>query len=380
MDDVFIIGGGIIGLTLALELAEQQVSVTVVDQGPLGQEASWAGAGMLPPGNPQYAPTPEAQLRAGSHVLWSALSARLREQTGIDNGYRETGGLELRFVTDSETNRLPELEHDLRTWRAEHVEAQPLTSDELREREPGLGDAVAAGYFLPTMGQVRNPRHLKALMAACVRRGVTLLPGTPVNRFERVREKVVSAETGQGKIAAGQFVIASGAWSSRLLAEAGCRADVRPIRGQMLLVSLPGGNPRHVLNVGPRYVVPRPDGRILIGATQEDVGFDKRNTAEGVGGLLQFGSKLFPGLGRATYERCWAGFRPGTPDHLPLLGGVPGSENLYVATGHFRSGLQMSPFTAKLMSDLILGRTPSISLEPFAPDRFNQESRVTAHR
>lgn len=378
MDDVVIIGGGIIGLTLALELAEQQVRVSVLDQGSLGCEASWAGAGMLPPGNPDFATTPEAQLRAGSHLLWPELSARLREQTGIDNGFRKTGGLEVRFAASEFADGLPDLEHEIRTWRSENVEVRPLSVEELREREPGIGEAVAAGYLLPTMGQVRNPRHLKAMMAACTRRGVTLRPGVAVHAFQQNREKITAAESALGRVAGGQFVIASGAWSSRLLADAGCPAEVRPIRGQMLLLSSAASLPRHILNVGPRYVVPRPDGRILVGSTMEDVGFDKSNTAEATSGLLQFGLRLVPDLSRATFERCWAGLRPATPDGLPLLGRVPKADNLFVAAGHFRNGLQMSPFTARLMSDLILGREPAISLEPFSPERFRREKRIAA--
>lgn len=371
MHDVLIIGGGVIGLTLALELAEQGVSVAVVDQGTPGQEASWAGAGMLPPGNPAQAASPEAQLRGGSHVLWSPFSARLLEETGVDNGYRRTGGLELRMAVDE-----AELEREIQSWHEEQVSIQPLTLAELREREPALGADVTAGYLLPEMGQIRNPRHLKALMAACSRRGVTLNSGCPVTGFNRLREKVCAVETPLGKHAAGQFVITAGSWSSRLLAEVGCLAEVYPVRGQMLLLSSAAPPLRHIVNVGREYVVPRPDGRTLVGSTEERVGFDKSNTAEAVQGLLEFGARVAPRLGAARFERCWSGLRPATVDGLPLLGRIPHTENLYVAAGHFRSGLQLSPMTSKLIADLMLGRTPSISLAPFAPDRFVSVRRM----
>lgn len=367
MYDVLIIGGGVIGLTLALELSKESVSVAVVDQGTLGREASWAGAGMLPPGNPARARTPEAQLRGGSHVLWAELSDRLRSETGVDNGYRRTGGLELRLsVPDSELDR------EVAAWREEQVEIERLAQSELRERDPALSAELVAGYLLPGMGQVRNPRHVKALLAACARRGVTLHAGCAVVGLRREGDKVLAVETSLGPIAAGQFAITAGAWSSRLLAEAGITAEVRPVRGQMLLLSSASPPVRHIINVGRRYIVPRPDGRTLVGSTEELVGFDKGNTASAVQELLAFGASIAPRLKESTFERCWAGLRPGTSDGLPLLGRIPNSRNLFVAAGHFRSGLQMSPFTARLMSELMLGRTPSISLAPFAPDRFQR--------
>ncbi|HEY2251317.1 MAG TPA: glycine oxidase ThiO [Planctomycetaceae bacterium] len=364
MHDVIIIGGGVIGLSIACELAGEGVSVAVLEQGQLGQESSWAGAGILPPGNPQLARSPEARLRAASHVLWPDLSIRLREETGIDNGFCRSGGLEVRIGGATGA-----LDDEAAHWRGEGVIVQPLDGREVIQFENELCTQVTSAYRLPEMGQVRNPRHLKALVALALKRGVSLLPGVVVCGFERQREKIVSVETSGGRFSAQQFVVAGGAWSGRLLGDAGCTARVRPLRGQIVLLAMQRSPLRQVVNVGPRYLVPRGDGRVLVGATEEVAGFDKRTTAGGVGGLMEFALQLVPALANATFEKSWAGLRPQSADGLPYLGRVSHTDNLFVATGHFRAGLQLSPVTAFVMTQLLLGREPAVPLEPYAADR-----------
>ncbi len=187
--------------------------------------------------------------------------------------------------------------------------------------------------------------------------------------FQREREKFVAIETSGGTLSAGQFVVAGGAWSGRLLNDVGCPVRVRPLRGQIVLLAMQPSPIRHVVNVGPRYLVPRGDGRVLVGATEEVAGFDKRTTAGGVGGLVEFALELVPALARATFERSWAGLRPQSADGLPYLGRVRETQNLFVATGHFRAGLQLSPATALVMTQLLLGREPAVPLAPYAVDR-----------
>lgn len=368
MQDVIIIGGGVIGLSLACELAGAGVSVAVFDQGQIGQESSWAGAGILPPGNPELARSSEARLRAASHVLWPGLSARLREETGIDNGFRRCGGLEVRLGERGDA-----LDEEIAAWRLEGVAVEPLSPAEARHHEPALSAAVSCAYRLPEMGQVRNPRHLKALASLAASRGVRLCPGTPVLGFDGEREKLIGVETPSGNIPGGQFVVAGGAWSSRLLSAVGCRAAVRPVRGQIVLLNHDPCRLGHVVNLGPRYLVPRGDGRLLVGATEELVGFDKRTTAAAVGGLTEFAIEVIPELAGAGFERAWAGLRPQSADGLPYLGRVGQVENLFVAAGHFRSGLQLSPITAVLLAQTILGREPSIPLTPYLPAQADRD-------
>jgi glycine oxidase len=350
--DVIVIGGGVIGLSIAWELAQNGVTVQVLEQGAFGQEASWAGAGMLPPGNPRQAQTTEARLRGGSHVLWPEWTERLRSQTGCDNGFHRCGGVEVQAPGSIEP-----LTEKIANWRAEGVAVDSLNASELQARIPVLNPRIDCGYFLPELGQVRNPRHLKSLYQACTASGVDLRTGCPVTDFVRDGERITAARTCDGDYAAAEFIVASGAWSRSVLARAGVVLNVEPVRGQMVLLQTPMPSFRHVIEVGTRYLVPRADGRILIGSTEERVGFEKRTTAGGIAGLIEFARMLVPSLSDASFERSWAGLRPYVPGGLPVIGRVPDCSNLSVAAGHFRAGLQLSPITAVLIRELILGES-----------------------
>lgn len=375
MHDVIVIGGGVIGLSIAWRLAkvagEARGKIVVLDQGAIGQEASWAGAGIISPRftfSVPKAKTPEARLRAASADLWPGYSADLRVETGIDNGFVQCGGFEIR-MGGSHTA----LDDEIAAWRAEGVDAEPVDPDELRGPGFNLSPAITAAYATPMMGQVRNPRHLKALATACAQRGVVLKPGVMVHAIERTGDRAMSLETSEGRLQAKAFVIAAGAWAGRMLANVGCPAPIHPVRGQIVLLNASPLPFTSVVNTGPRYLVPRPDGRVLVGATQELAGFEKRNTGQGVNGLLAFAREVCPPLANATFEQAWSGLRPGSADGLPYLGHLPGFDNLYVAAGHFRAGLHLSPITAVLIAELIHGTEPSLPLEPYAPDRHKHE-------
>jgi len=358
MCDVVVIGGGVIGLSTAFELAEQGLSVRVLDQGQIGQEASWAGAGILPPGNSDWATTCEARLRAASCRLWPQWVERLHEKSGIDTGYLRCGGLELRI--DGPATALSE---EIAAWKRECVEVESLTAEAVRERFPAVNSAVSAAYFLPGLCQVRNPWLLDALQAACVKRGVQLSPGCPVTSLERNGERVHTVRTPNGDVSAGQFVIASGAWSRELIKHTGFDLPVEPVRGQIVLLEALPLPFTCVIQEGARYLVPRRDGRILVGSTEEHAGFDKRNTCGAIAGLIEFATRLVPGLSQARFERAWAGLRPFANGGVPFIGRVPTMSNVFVATGHFRAGLQLSPITAVLIRQLVTGQPVSLPLD-----------------
>lgn len=363
--DVLIVGGGVIGLSTAYCLSRSGTRVTVLDQGQPGQEASWAGAGMLPPGNLEGASTPSAQLRAFSFCRWKRLSQELLELTGIDNGFRESGGLELGLSGEGQRIRA-----ELAAWKAEGVPVETLTVAELRKLEPSLHPAIEYAYRLPTFAQVRNPRHVKALIAACQAKNVRVISGQQVVEFELAKSAndsrtIVAARTQTDRFVAEKFLIASGAWSAGITRQLGIEIPVRPVRGQIALLSTWPLPFQHVLNHGARYLVPREDGKILVGATEEEAGFEKQNTVQGIAGLLEFAQSIVPSLASVNLERTWAGLRPGSPQGDPFLSKLPGCVNGYVAAGHFRAGLQLSPGTGQLMAELILTGKTSISLEAF---------------
>lgn len=359
--DVVIVGGGVIGLTTAYQLALAGVRVVVLDKGAFGQEASWAGAGIIPPGNPTAAATPYDQLRGISSCLYPTLSAELRERTGIDNGYRVCGGVEL-FHDDPTAV--------LARWRQEDIPFTSLTAADLREQQPGL-HTPAMPVWLPTMAQVRNPRHVQALVQACFALGVKLHSEQPVVGFDRQGERVLGARTTDGHTwHAGQVLLCAGAWGDELLGHFGMPVGIHPVRGQIVLFKLEQPSIRAVVCDDRNYLVPREDGRVLAGATEEpEAGFHKANTPEGVQGLIRFAHELVPVLNEAAVERTWSGLRPGTPDGLPYLGAIPGTTNAFVAGGHYRAGVQLSPGTGHVMADLLLGRPMTLDLHPFRLDR-----------
>jgi glycine oxidase len=371
--DVLVIGGGVIGLTTAYFLGREGAAVQVLDRSAPGTEASWAGAGIIPPGHPERATTPYDRLRAESSRAFPALSAELRERTGIDNGYRVCGGIEVFELTN------PAI---LDMWAAEGISHTPLDADDLRRLEPAAEIPPAECYHLPDMAQVRNPRHLRALVAGCENFGVRIAANVPVVRLETSDGRVTAAISEAGvRFSADRYLIASGAWSDRLLRQLGLQAGVHPVRGQMVLFHPNRPLLRHVVCVEKRYLVPRDDGRILVGSTEEpEAGFEKRTTEAGIAALTEFAIRVVPKLAGLAPEKSWAGLRPGSPDGMPHLGRIPGIDNAFVAAGHYRAGIQLSAATGRVMTDLIAGRQPSIPIEAFRPDRPPSPPVQTAFR
>jgi len=365
--DVVIVGGGVIGLSIGYALARSGVSSVVLDRAELGREASWAGAGMLPPqADARPDPVhPSVALRNWSARLYPEWSAALREETGIDNGYRRTGGVDV-ASTESE-------EQALRTaagrWRVEGIAFERLASGDFGRVEPALHPGLRLAYFLPDRAQVRNPRHLRALAVAFKARGGTIRPRCAAAGFITRGDRVVGVETEEGTLHADRVVVAAGAWSGKLLDGLGVRAPTPPLKGQLVL--LRGEQPllRRIVEHGKNYLVPRDDGLVLVGATEEDAGFDVLPTADAFGSLIEAAVRLCPILKEARVEATWAGLRPGSFDTRPYIGPAPGWRNLIVATGHKRAGLQLSPATAELAADLVLGRPPRIDLGHFRIDR-----------
>lgn len=374
MSDVLLIGGGAVGLSLAYELSARGRRVCLLERAAgVGQESSWAGAGILPAAVVRPHDPPLVQLAGHSvrlHVEWAE---RLRRETGIDNGYRRCGSLNL--ADDAAT--LATLEAEAAHWRDQGTICRSVDAAVAADLEPAIVAAfrdgrIRAAYHVPAEAQVRNPRHVRALATACAARGVELVTDAAVEEFVTRGDELVEVRTRRGSYSAKQYVLCTGAWTGDLAARFGVQVAVKPIRGQIVLLRTPAPVIRGIVMVGRHYFVPRDDGRVLVGSTEEDVGFDKSNTEEAVERLKQFAYELAPALRSAEVERTWAGLRPYAVDDRPYLGRVPALQNAYVAAGHYRWGLTLSTGTAVVMTQLLLGEPPLVDLSEFRVNRTTE--------
>ncbi len=355
--DVLIVGGGVIGLALALELQQNGAQVTVLSRD-FAAAAGHAAAGMLAPNAEQIALGPMATLCQHSLDLYPAWISKLEALTGLVSGYWPCGILAPQLASDN------------------CPEPPSLSAAAARSYQSGLSSEITGAHFYPTDAQVDNRALMKALSAAVQDLGVNIQTGVSVEGLIQQGQKIVGLRTSAGQQQAGHYVLATGAWSEEVLP-----IPVTPCKGQMLSVRVPTGyghsQPlRRVLYGQKVYIVPRRSGQIILGATVETVGFTPHNTPAGIAQLLNAAIALYPELQNFPIEECWWGFRPATPDELPILGAGP-CENLTLATGHYRNGILLAPITAKLIAAHLQGHSDPL-LNAFSYQRFRHPTTPQA--
>lgn len=350
--DFIITGSGVIGCSTALALASAGASVTLLERGQAGQESSWAGGGILYPLLPWDYSAAVNHLVARSIAIFPAWAEMLRTASGIDPEYWRCGMLVLPPFSPGKA----EAWCDMHGTRQERTGAQRVI--------PALaGDEDA--LWLPDVAQVRNPRLLKALRRALAHSGVEIREQTAVTGWKCDGRRVTGVQTSRGTLSAGRYIVASGAWSRQLLGEHALNLDIRPIRGQMLLLKAAPGTLRSIILKNGIYLIPRLDGHILAGSTLEDAGFDKSTTEEAGAMLYAQATEILPPLKNAPLVRHWSGLRPGSPDNIPTIGRHPLLENLYINSGHFRYGVTMAPASAEILANLVLGRPQVLDSSPY---------------
>lgn len=367
MSDVCIVGGGVIGLALAYELAERGREVTVLEAGALGERsAAGVAAGMIAPyAEADVAPGPLTRLALESHRRYPEFIARLEARTGMDTGFDRTGTL---VVAAHRDHRAPLLQ--LEAFQKERgLAARRVSAEEVRQLEPLLGPAVGGGLLLEADWQIDPRRLLRALLHGLTGLGGTFVDHAEVTGFRETDggHEVTYRKDGEAcRLVAGQLVLAAGAWTGGLAGEA-VRLPMRPVRGEIL--RLRGERLfRHVVRSPAVYLVPRADGELVVGATAEERGFDARVRAGAVHELLREAVRVSPAIEELELAECSVGFRPALRDHLPAIGAV--GERLFVATGHYRNGVELAPVTAELLAGLLCDGCMDPLLEPFAPGRF----------
>lgn len=363
--DVVIVGGGIIGVSLALSLSRHGAEVLIVDKGEPGREASHAAAGMLAHCEQATAVRP---LAVASARLYPEFLHEIEDESGLRTDYRRAGAIV--YLTGEEEGPFCD-------------GGRRLDASEFAELEPKLSPPDAGAAWLPEASI--DPRALiTAAVKAARHRGVQFASGAPVTSVEFTDLGIAGVLTSKTRFPAAAVVNCAGAWAGQISGP--FKLPIRPIKGQMLDI-LPesaftfyraANSTReettallhHVVRAPGVYLVPRSDGRITIGSTLEDIGFDKRVQSEVIQKLHQAAANLLPEAGEAKIHEAWAGLRPGSPDNLPLLGQT-GIDGYYVASGHFRDGILLAPITARLMTQVIRGEQPEFDLSPFSPLRFS---------
>lgn len=339
--DYLIVGGGVVGLSSAFELARRGASVIVLDRGIAGAESSWAGGGILSPLLPWDYSVAVTDLTEWSRRLFPAWVADLHSKSGIDPEYLVSG---MRVLPPYDADKAL-------AWCEVHG---------LRVEQEGNA------LLLPEVAQVRNPRLMGALRRSLELMGVSIVEHAEVAGFKFAGSRVAGVETSRGSYTADNYIVAAGAWSAALLGDLAPKMPIWPVRGQMLLFKAEAGVLPHILLQDGVYLIPRVDGHILVGSTLEEVGFDKGVTEAAREMLLSKAVAMFPPLSQATLVRHWAGLRPGSPDNVPVIGRHPEIENLYLNAGHFRYGVTMAPASASLLANLIAGKAQPIDVLSYA--------------
>jgi glycine oxidase len=366
--DILIVGGGVIGCAIAFYLRKAGADVVVVDAGEIGAEASSAAAGLLAPLGPLSGPGPFADLLLAGFALYPSLVPELEEASGISTEFEQTGAL--RVARDAK--HIPNLRKRMKEWQPLGLQMYWLTGEEARQREPLLSPGISAVIYVPEESQIRAPQVVQAYAQAAANKGAVLYPHKLIAGITKHNARVTSVQTTHGEsIACNHLVIATGAWSTRCGEWLNISLPVKPQRGQMLALRQPSPPLHHIIFGEAAYLAPKKDETIVVGATKDEVSFDKHLTAGGVAWLLNTAIRLAPSLENSAIDRLWTGLRPKTPDQHPILGPAPGWENVTLAVGHGSVGVMLSAITGQTITELVMTRQVPEIVRPFSMERFS---------
>jgi glycine oxidase len=372
--DAVIAGGGIIGASIALELAQAGLKVGLFDAREPGREASWASGGMISPAPEGPGMLPFVPMSLASVALYPEFIRRVEALSGINVGYRKFGAIDVLL----DGNIQEELSTVIALQHGVGLKAQALTGEQARQMEPALTDEVEAAIFREDEASLDTRALTEGTLKAAERKGVQIFAKNGAKALRKAGGRCRGLVLENGEVEAKWTVIAAGCFSARI-AGAEPYAPVFPAKGQMLALRCESVEIKRILWLEHKYLVPRSDGRIIAGSTIERTGFDHDVTAGGVRLILSEVMKMVPGLEQARIEETWAGLRPDSPDHLPIIGPTD-VDGLLIATGHFRSGILLAPVTARMIREWVCTHKVSVDWERVSPMRFVEAARGAAGR
>jgi glycine oxidase len=377
--DAVVAGGGLIGASIAFELAEAGLKVALYDAREPGREASWASAGMISPAPENPGMIPFMPMSMASASLYPEFIRKVERLTGKDSGYQKSGALDV--ILDEDLQKAQEeLSTIIALQRGVGLHAEAISGERAREMEPALNEDTQAAIFRADEGSLDARAFTQAVLQGARQRGVDILEGNGVKALKKDGSHCRGLVLESGEVEAKWTIVAAGCFSARI---GGVEpyAPVMPAKGQMVALRCEGMEITHILWLGHKYLVPRKDGRIIAGSTIEQAGFDRHVTAGGIQTILREAMKMVPALEQARIEETWAGLRPDSPDHLPIIGPTD-LGGLLIATGHFRSGILLAPITARLIREWVTTQQVSVDWARLSPMRFLQakEKKVVSFR
>jgi len=365
--DAVIAGGGLIGASIALELAEAGLKVALYDAREPGKEASWASAGMISPAPENPGMIPFMPMSLASAALYPEFIRKVEELTGKESGYQKSGALDVILDEDVEKAQ-EELSTIIALQRGVGLHAEAISAGRAREMEPALNEDTQAAIFRADEGSLDARAFTQVVLQAARQRGVEIFARNGAEALKRDGNCCCGLLLEDGEIEAKWTIVAAGCFSARI-AGAEPYAPVAPAKGQMAALRCEAVEIKHILWLGHKYLVPRKDGRIIAGSTIEQAGFDRHVTAGGIQAILSEVIKIVPALENAQIDETWAGLRPDSPDHLPIIGPTD-VKGLLIATGHFRSGILLAPITARLIREWVTTQRVSVDWTRVSPLRF----------
>jgi glycine oxidase len=368
--DAVIAGGGLIGASIALELAEAGLKVGLFDAREPGREASWASGGMISPAPENPGMIPFVPMSLASVALYPEFIRKVEELSGINVGYQKNGALDV--ILDG--NVQEQLSTVIALQHGVGLKAQALSAEQARQMEPSLTEEMQAAIFREDEASLDTRAFVDATLKAAAKKGVEIVAGNGAKALWKSGGRCKGLTLENGQVEAKWTVVAAGCFSARIEGVAPY-APVFPAKGQMIALRCESVELKRILWLEHKYLVPRKDGRIVAGSTIERTGFDHDVTAGGVQLILREVMKMVPALENARIEETWAGLRPDSPDHLPIIGPTD-VDGLLIATGHFRSGVLLAPVTARMIREWVSTRRVSVDWQRVSPMRFLEAART----